>query len=126
MLTRLFKKIFSRHKGLKRERLLILFTITTDKSKYIIYNTQTIPNDCLNVEILRNENEIILESKLIDEAYGTMGGDSFYSFVCSMLNILNDYINKNNEVITEAIDHKSSNAFKQFVSIYNFKNLIEP
>lgn len=99
---------------MKRKRLCLLFYIRTDKSEYMVYNTQAIHDDALTVEIEKNKSQIILEDKLIDEALGTMGGDSFYSFICTTLRMLLEYIKSNDEIVVQAVDCKHSNKFNQF------------
>ncbi len=85
-----------------RERLKLLYWIETDQAKYFCYNTQTIKQDWVNIEIeeqRNNKSKIILEDKIFEDSWGTMGGQAFSSLVIDSRGHLFDYIKERNEFI---------------------------
>ncbi len=89
-----------------RIRLNELYRIETNKSLYIAYNTETIEDDACNIEIVENRLgiiKIILEEKLVYDAFGGMGGDSFTRLVLNSKSYLEEYINSKNEEIIKII-----------------------
>lgn len=84
----------------KPNKLKLLHLIETDKAKYHIYNIDLLEGTNVSVWIER-DGKSILETEIFDESWGTLGGDSFSSFVMSCLNVLRKYIKENNEFIIE-------------------------
>lgn len=105
---------------MKRERLKLMFYIKTDKSEYMVYNTQTIKQDCANIQIEQNKSKIILEKEIFDESIAGMCGDSFYTLVCRALDALCKYINERKEIIIQSVDCKTSSAFSQYNDFFHF------
>jgi len=101
------KKVLKNFEKHKREHLKELYQIKTDKATYIAYNTQTIKNDWVNIEIEENRNgktKIILQNEIFDDSWGTMGGDSFLSLVIDSRNHLLNYIKNKQENILSRIE----------------------
>ena len=95
---------------MKRERLKLLYIIETDKATYTAYNTQTVSNDAVNIEIEESreirlffkwfiQNKIILKDKLFEDSFGGLAGDSFHRLVQNSKGFLEEYIKNKNEVI---------------------------
>lgn len=105
---KLIKKIFSNSSNSKRVRLELLCTIKTNKSIYNIYNTETIENDTVNIEIEQihnNKHKIILEDYLFNDSWGSLGGVAFNSLIHQAKGHLHWFIEDNKEQIISERDH---------------------
>ncbi|MEK6829105.1 MAG: hypothetical protein AABY15_03180 [Nanoarchaeota archaeon] len=80
------------------KKLSLLHYIKSDKSEYYIYNIECLEGTNVSVWIER-DGRSILQPEIFDESWGTMGGDSFSSFVISCLNVLRSDIKKRGEFI---------------------------
>lgn len=80
------------------QKLSLLHHIQTDKANYFVYNIECLEGTNVSVWIER-DGENILQEEVFEESWGTMGGDSFSSFVISCLNILRDKIKRDGEFI---------------------------
>jgi uncharacterized protein YktB (UPF0637 family) len=92
-------------KRIVRERLSVIHFIKTDYAEYFVYNTQTIKEDWVNIEIERvdfsGKKELVCEQQIFDESFGAMGGDSFTTLVMRALADLKDLIKEKREYIIE-------------------------
>jgi len=84
----------------KVEKAQTIHVIRTNKAVYYIYNIDYLPGTNVNIWIERNGIPILRE-EIIEESWGTLGGDSFTSFVMSCLNETRWYIGKSYEHILE-------------------------
>jgi hypothetical protein len=98
------------------QKLKLLHHIQTDKANYFIYNIKCLEGTNVSVWIER-DGVNILQEEVFEESWGTMGGDSFSSFVISCLNVLRDHIKHNGEFIIK--DEMIKNDQQQQHSISN-------
>jgi len=81
-------------------KLKVLHLIQTDKAKYCVYNIEILKDTNVSVWVERDGVPILME-EILDESWGTLGGDSFSSFVISCLNRVRSYIRQHDEFIIE-------------------------
>ncbi len=89
-----------------RERLKILHFILTDRATYVMYNTQTIPDDAVNIEIERISKgsvKKVLEDELFDDSWGGLNGQSFHSLCQDAINRIKSYAALNSETIIQEL-----------------------
>ena len=111
----------------ERLRLKAMYKVETDKAVYIAYNTETIKCDAVNIEIEETRDckkKLILEKDLMDDSWGGLAGDSFFSLSVDSKNHLNNYIKSNKEVIISAFDYiLKENFWQSEPSIYTMPDL---
>lgn len=76
-----------KHKSRKMaKKLSLLHYIETDKAKYHIYNIECLEDTNVSLWIER-DGKAILQEEIFEESWGTLGADSFTTFVLSCKSI---------------------------------------
>lgn len=96
------KSLFYHYQPIKQNvnKLCLLHYIKTDKADYNVYNIDPIDGTATTIWIER-DNVSILESEVFDESWGTLGADSFSTFVSHCLGVLRSDIKSRGEFIID-------------------------
>lgn len=82
------------------EKLKLIHYVKTDGAEYCVYNIQTSEESSVSIAVERNKIRI-LKKEIFEESWGTLGADSFSTFVHHILYHLYEFIKKQNEFIIE-------------------------